>query len=269
MIRNLAIIIGLLMLQFPLSAQVVGLEVGAQIGGAHYFGDLNTDYSLNRPGLSGGILARYSFNRRISVKSAFNYARVSGDDADSDNEYQLRRNLDFKSDVINGLLQLEFNFLPYVHGDKNFFFTPYILGGASVSYYNPKAEYQGDTYALRDLTTEGIENKYNAFTPAWLYGGGVKLSLSYHWSLNVELAMHQLFSDYLDDVSTVYPDATTLSAVGVALSDRSIATADQPQIGQPGRQRGNSETQDSYAILSVGVTYFLGQLKCPPISKPY
>ncbi len=276
MIKYLTAITGLLILNvFSLSAQVVGDEVGIQAGASHYFGDINPDYGLNRPGLSAGILGRYSFNNRIAVKASFNYARVSGFDADSDNEFQLRRNLDFKTDILNGGAQIEFNFLPFVHGDKDRFFTPYLFGGASLTYFNPKAELNGTKYALRDLGTEGQDegDEYNTTAGAWLYGGGIKLSLNYHWSINVELSMHDLFTDYLDDVSTVYPDPFALGFdrgdVAVALSDRSIASEGQPKIGELGRQRGNSANNDSYAILNVGITYFLGQLKCPPISKTY
>ena len=276
MIRSLAIAFGfLLCISENISAQVVGMEVGAHIGASHYLGDLNNDYSLKKPGFTGGLMARYSFNRRIALKTSFNYARLSGDDALSDNEYQLRRNLSFASNVINGGLQLEFNFLPFVHGDKDLFFTPYLFGGASMTYYNPKAELNGEKYVLRDLGTEGqpVGDEYSLTSGGWLYGGGVKFSLNYHWSINMELGIHQLFTDYLDDVSTVYPEPFDLRLdrgdIAVLLSDRSIPTETQPQIGQPGRQRGNNAVDDAYAVFTVGVTYFLGDLKCPPISKPY
>ena len=32
------------------------------------------------------------------------------------------------------------------------------------------------------------------------YGGGVKVSLGYEWSLNVHIDSRWLFTDYLDDV---------------------------------------------------------------------
>ena len=276
MIRSIAIVIGfLLWTNAKTLAQVVGMEVGAQAGVAHYFGDLNNDYSINKPGFTGGLLARYSFNRRIALKASFNYASVAGDDALSDNEFQLRRNLSFASDVINGGLQLEFNFLPFVHGDKDLFFTPYLFGGLAMTYYNPKAELNGEKYVLRDLGTEGqpVGDEYSLTSGGWLYGGGVKFSLNYHWSINVELGIHQLFTDYLDDVSTIYPETFDLRLdrgdIAVLLSDRSIPTETQPQIGQPGRQRGNSAVNDTYAVFTVGVTYFLGDLNCPPISRQY
>jgi len=276
MIRHLAIISGLLILHIcSLSAQTVGAEVGAQAGVSHYFGDINPDYGLSRPGLSAGILGRYSFNNRIAIKASLNYARVSGFDSDSDNEFQLRRNLDFKSDLLNGGFQLEFNFLPFVHGDRDRFFTPYLFGGASMTYFNPKTKLNGTKYALRDFGTEGQDegDEYNISTAGWLYGGGIKYSLNYHWSINVELAIHELFTDYLDDVSTVYPEPFDLQLergdIALLLSDRSIVAEGQPAIGEPGRQRGNSANDDAYAVLTVGVTYFLGKLKCPPISRNY
>ncbi len=144
-----------------------------------------------------------------------------------------------------------------------------------MTYFNPKTAFNGEQYALRDLGTEGqdVGDEYNTTTAGWLYGGGIKYSLNYHWSINVELSMHQLFTDYLDDVSTVYPEPFDLQLergnIAVALSDRSITSEGLPAIGEPGRQRGNSANEDFYAILNVGVTYFLGKLKCPPISRNY
>ena len=38
----------------------------------------------------------------------------------------------------------EFNFLPYIHGSRDYFFTPYLFAGFSVFSFNPKAEYTGD-----------------------------------------------------------------------------------------------------------------------------
>ena len=40
---------------------------------------------------------------------------------------------------------------------------------------------------------------------------GLKYDLNYEWSLNVELSVRQPGTDYLDDVSTVYPDMFELA----------------------------------------------------------
>lgn len=38
-------------------------------------------------------------------------------------------------------------------------------------------------------------------------------------------------------------------------------------LSQPGRQRGNSVTKDTYAFFGLGLVYYFGDLKCPPYSR--
>ena len=52
----------------PISAQdqMKGWEFGPWAGVSYYFGDLNTNYRLDRPNLAGGFAARYNFNPRLA-----------------------------------------------------------------------------------------------------------------------------------------------------------------------------------------------------------
>jgi hypothetical protein len=81
-----------------------------------------------------------------------------------------------------------------------------------------------------------------------------------------------LYTDYLDDVSTVYPNKGELRAlhgdIAVRASDPSLPDADGNLFGMEGRQRGDSTNKDAYHFLSVGILYYFGNLKCPDISKP-
>ena len=43
-----------------------GWEAGGQIGVSNYFGDLNTNWRLDRMHLAGGLNARYNFNDRLA-----------------------------------------------------------------------------------------------------------------------------------------------------------------------------------------------------------
>jgi hypothetical protein len=250
-----------------------GYEVGGWLGVSHYFGDLNTTYRLDRPGIAGGLIGRYNFNNRLSTKLSLNYGRLSAYDSDSDNPFQRARNLSFRSPVIDGTLQFEFNFFPYEHGSDDYYFTPYIFGGVSAYYSNPQAEYEGQWYELQSLGTEGqpIGGEYVRVQPALAYGIGIKADLNSTWSINVEMSSRALFSDYLDDVSTVYPNPIELfnlrGGIAAALSDRSIEVVDDP-IGGEGRQRGNSRNNDVFAFLQVGLVYYIGTLRCPTLSKP-
>ncbi|MCI5082028.1 MAG: PorT family protein [Saprospiraceae bacterium] len=252
-----------------------GWEAGFWLGTTNYFGDLNTSYDLSRPGLSGGIIARYNFNKRVAIKFSGSYGSVSADDAESSNAFERARNLSFESPIVDATAQFEFNFLPYTHGSKDEFFTPYLFAGLSGFYFNPKATFEGEVYELRELGTEGQfkGEEYYTVQGALTYGGGIKVDLSYEWSLNVEIGARYLFTDYLDDVSTVYPDREDLlrdrGEIAVALSDRSVEIEgfDDSTIGQPGTQRGNSNNNDTYIMFGVGLLYYFGDLKCPTPSS--
>lgn len=257
---------------FPLQAQQ-GWEIGGWAGTSFYFGDLNTNYSLNKPGLAAGAIARYNFNNRLCLRFGANYGNISGDDALSENSFERARNLDFKSVILDGIAQFEFNFLPYIHGSKDDWFTPYLFAGAGAYYFNPKTELNGVWYALRPMGTEGQfkGEEYYTVQGAMVYGGGFKFALDHVWSLEIEISSRHLFNDYLDDVSTVYPDMGDLESlrgdIAVLLSDRSAELIDTTPIGEAGRQRGDSTTRDTYTFVSVGLTYYFGSLKCPPFTR--
>lgn len=265
----------LLLALFSLAAAVghaqKGLELGGSIGAGHYFGDLNTDFSLDDPGLAGSVLARYNFSNRWSVRVGAGYTRVSASDEDSRNIFERARNLDFRSDVFDGHLGLEFNFLQYDHGSRDRFYTPYIFGGLLVSNFQPQAELDGTVFNLRDLGTEGqqVGEEYYTTSLGIDYGIGLKLDLSYEWSLNFEIEARQLFSDYLDDVSTAYPDFEELERLrgseAVLLSDPSILIdgVNDEKLGELGRQRGNPSDNDQYGVIKVGLFYYFGDLRCP------
>ena len=255
-----------------------GWEAGAFLGGGHYFGDLNRDFNLGDPGPAGMLLARYNFSTRWAARLGASYTRVRADDADSPNVFERARNLSFRSDVFDGNLALEFNFLPYVHGSREEFFTPYVFAGLTVAHFNPTAELDGERYRLRDFGTEGQFPGEEYYTTALGigYGLGFKLDLTYEWSLNFELHARQLFTDYLDDVSTVYPDREDLldrpgGEIAAALSDRSgevdVPGATDFGIGIPGRQRGDATGDDQYGALTVGLVYYFGQLRCPDVGR--
>ena len=249
-----------------------GYEIGGWVGGSHYFGDLNNTFRLNKPGFAAGIIGRYNFNPRLSFRLSANYGRVGADDAESGNTFQQARNLSFRSNVIDGTFQFEFNFLPYIHGSDDSYFTPYLAAGLCIYSFDPQAQLNGEWIRLQPLGTEGqpIGGEYTRVQPALAYTFGAKVDLSYAWSINVEISGRALYSDYLDDVSTIYPNLVELNALrgpdASALSDRSLEVGIEP-VGGEGRQRGNSKDNDSYAFLSVGLVYYIGTLQCPPISR--
>ena len=95
---------GSLAFSVPATAQyesvVMEGELGISLGGAHYFGDLNTKAKLNRPKLAFGAFFRKQFGNYIGVRVSGNYARIGYSDIyNTHNDYQKRRNLSFNSNI--------------------------------------------------------------------------------------------------------------------------------------------------------------------------
>lgn len=258
-----------------------GWEIGPWGGVSYYFGDLNTNYRLNHANVAGGILARYNFNDRLAFSLSGNYGKIEAYDSDSRNPFEFNRNLSFESEIWDASALFEFNFLPYIHGSRDNFFTPYLFGGLSVFSFNPKAVYDGpdpiddvspgDLVELRTLGTEGQfkGEEYYTVTAAFTYGIGFKFDLNYDWSINIHIGARSTYTDYLDDVSSSYPDRSDLlkdrGELAVYMSSGKSLEVDgtTTSLGLQGQQRGDSNDKDVYLMAGVGVLYYFGDVRCP------
>ena len=255
-------------------------EVGFMVGASNYKGELsphlfNTDF-LNG---AAGVFYRHNWNRHWSYKFELNFGRVSGDDALAETEFEQNRNLSFYSDILEFSPQVEFNFFPYETGNQEYPFTPYLFTGISVFRFNPKAELNGVEVDLQPLGTEGQgfngTSLYNRIAIALPIGGGIKLNLG-NVGLGLEVGARRTYTDYLDDVSTRYPDFVKLLAAhgqqAVDLSDRSIVKGD-PSVQLPtitGKQRGSSRDNDWYVFAGITIYFRInspGRDSCSPFKK--
>lgn len=242
-------------------------EMGLMLGVMGYKGDLNpvmfNDKFLH-PGI--GIVYRRYYNNHWAFRAGFNYGRVSADDAMAEDSFSINRNLSFRSDIMELQGGYEFNFFPYQTANPATFFTSYLFAGLAIYRFNPKAELNGQWYALQPLGTEGQgteiypERKpYSRISISMPFGGGLKFKLTKRFCTVIELGVRRCFLDYLDDVSKSYADPATIrkeyGKVAVQLSDRSINKG-SPQIG---RQRGNSTDKDWYWFGGIQICYTLSK----------
>lgn len=251
----------------PNSAQD-GWEIGAYGGVATYYGDLNPKFSFRRPGPVLGVMARKNFDGRVCLRFNGSFANVSGSDAKAKGEFERARNLSFNSNILEASGVVEFNFQDFrtnTRDDKKI--APYLMAGLGVLYFNPTTKYNNVRYNLRDMGTEGQARgeEYRLVSGAAILGGGVKIVVNPNISLNIELAGRMTFTDYLDDVSGVYADPNAVAGyhgdVAARLADRSVEIGER--IGRPGRQRGDSKSNDSYYFLTIGFAYQFITLNCP------
>jgi len=128
--------------------------------------------------------------------------------------------------------------------------------------YNPRAKYQGQTYDLRPLMTEGQSKPYPNVALTIPYGVGFKYNFSGKWNLGASIGYRNPRTDYLDDVSGVYPDKSKLpNDISRALSDRS-GESTGTYIGSPGSQRGDLKPRDTYMFVGFTVSFTFVSSKC-------
>ncbi len=254
-------------------------EFGAAIGLAHYFGDLNTDASLNRPKFSAGLFFIKQVNNYVGIKLGADYAQLGYSDIYSKNEVQKRRNLSFNTNVWEASLSGYFNFFKFMPGVEGFNYTPYVSLGVGIFSFDPYAYLNGTKYFLRPLGTEGQASTlypdrkpYSSMAVSFPLTVGFKYSLNEDLNVFAELGYRFTNTDYLDDVSTTYagtdafppipqPDGTFQPSAAYFLQDRSYETG--TPIGTKDRQRGNSLQKDAYVMLHFGVSLNLSSYKCP------
>ena len=227
------------------------LSVTAGLGVAYYMGDLRDGINMKHLGLGPSISVGglYRLTEHISARGELRFYQVSADQQYSKN---FQNNLSFKTfnpDINLGIKADLFSF------NRQAPVNPYLIGGIGFTLLNPKAEIDGAWQSLAPLTTEGV--KYNRLPLVFTAGIGVSFKTSEKLSLGVELCNNFMNSDYLDDVSTVYPNPDQLpSDLARRLSDRA------PEIGEPARQpgfsRGSAASKDSYLFLQVKASYLIG-----------
>ncbi|MET0243685.1 MAG: DUF6089 family protein, partial [Flavitalea sp.] len=170
-------------------------EIGFSLGASHYFGDLNTRASINRPKIAVGAFFRKQFGNYVALRISGHYTQLGYSDIYSkDNEYQRRRNLSFNSNVFELAAQGDFNFFKFLPGDPYHSFTPYITLGAGVFSYDPYAYINNQKVFLRPLGTEGQglteypdRKPYNTMAFAFPLGVGIKYAINERMNIGAEV----------------------------------------------------------------------------------
>ncbi len=230
----------------------------AGTGSSSYYGELKNNNKIDTKLNFNAGLQLYLTNR-ISARAEATWFQLAGSDANATDPSLRKRNLSFTSSNVEVSFTGAINFLP--NGNRFYRrpgFNVYGFGGIGALYFNPKATLNGKSYALEPLHTEGVS--YSRVVLVIPFGLGARLKLGPNTNLAIEGGYRKTFTDYLDDVSTVYPDPAKLSSpTAVALSNRYIDNVGNPDParGAPGKQRGNPGNKDSYFLLNVKLEYYL------------
>lgn len=252
-------------------------EFGTNIGAMGYMGELNRHNPLKFTNPAASINVRYAFTPFSGLKLSLTQGSVQGSDATSNQTFEKARNLSFKSNITELALNYEYYFLPFTPGSGKEKFTPYVFVGISGFLFDPTAEYNGTTYNLRELGTEGQgtsmnkDKKYSNMNAAIPFGIGAKYNFIDNFNIGVELGYRNTFTDYLDDISKNYVDnavlANTNGQISAILSDRSGEINNGVNLGEAYTQRGDASRRDFYMFAGLTITYTLTPIKCPKITS--
>ena len=260
-------------------------EFGIGLGSTLYYGDLNApDISTNlgNSEFGGQLILRYIAKKNMVIRANLTLGKLSGDDRKSELEFQKIRNLRFTSLVVEGALLGEYYIFGYDTKASSQLFSPYFTVGFGFFHFNPKSDLNGEIYNLQPLGTEGQGlpvqvGKYSKMALAIPFGVGVKIKINDKYNFGIELLARRSFTDYIDDVSTVYANTEDLFAnygeISAAFADRRGEALGVPQLNTPGFKRGGSSVDDYYFSFMFNLTANLesifglgqgsGSIDCP------
>ena len=233
------------------------------LGGiSNYGGDLQDKgftFHQSKPAIALGM--SYELSDKFFLRSEYTFTKLGADDAQSKIYTHFARNLNFKTVLQELNLLAEYDILNnYTHQ-----LTPYVFAGVGVFRYSPYTyDSSGKKIYLQGLHTEGQtlsqypdSKQYNKTQINIPVGAGVKFALSDDVKVAAELGFRNLFTDYLDDVSTNYPDLNLLRPRAAYLSYRGDEL--KPPVPFPGEGaiRGNPKVKDNYYLLMIRVSYRL------------
>lgn len=277
--KNTIALIFLMTVSYVGFSQRYNFDYGIKLGATNYLGDIGgkdqparpfvMDMKLNQTRWAAGAFARYRFNHWIGLNVGFTYLRVQGADSLSTYVPRNARNLSFRNDIFELSARAEI-YPPFLYladvgytGRYRTDFQAYGFGGIAGFWNNPKANYQGEWHALQPLMTEGVE--YSRIQVGIPLGVGFFFTHDRHHRFGFEFAWTFAFTDYVDDISTVYgaPGEMAADQMAQTLSSRHneldtyTGPYDSDNFTQPGSVRGDPSDRDSYMVMALSYSYVI------------
>ena len=240
----------------PLLSGAQNFYISARAGLAGYQGDLKRSSAvLSQMKLMGSVGAQYDLSEHIVARSYVSYGSLKADDKKGNAGMQ-ERNLNFQTKLIDFEAGVQYNIF-----NLNYrWWTPYVSAGIGVFHYNPYTEPGKDNRVfLKPLSTEG-QGFIAGVKPYKLTQLSIPLAFGLNYvtgedtRIGIEFGYRKTFTDYLDDVSTVYVNETELrsargdQAVELAWREDELNGKPYPQAGT---LRGSPEYKDGYYYVAV------------------
>jgi hypothetical protein len=245
------------------------IDFGVSVGGATYQGDispLRSRFSIEGAKVLKSMHIGYSFNEFYGLKLRYSTSSINAHDNSSVDLWRRQRNLHFRSPLQEIALINEVELFDIIPFFRKYNLKPFISFGVAMFKFNPQAKYRGYWVDLQPLSTEGQGLPGSDTQPYKLtqfsipFGFGVRYEIADNLTLSYEISPRMTFTDYLDDVSTVYPDFDLLRQekgyMAMSLSYQGTYFDDEGDFRSfTGMGRGNGSDNDWYIFNAFTLSY--------------
>jgi hypothetical protein len=205
-------------------------ELGIALGGAVYKGELAPDYRLanNRP--AGALFYKKGLSPALDFRVQGMLGFIRAKDEDLNLPLHIARDARMAGRLLELSAGIDYNFLDFYNLRRYTRWTPYYFVGVAATSYSVTNNPQESRLN---------QNRKGGVLIAIPTGVGVKLALSYHWNLGLEVGARKSFTDKLD----AFDETTTVTAFS------------------------NPFDRDWYFFNGVTLSYTFYKIKCPQIYR--
>ena len=199
-------------------------EIGIFLGGNNYIGDIGRENYIYPNSFAVGGIYKYNLNPRIALRGTYTYAKISANDADSDNIARQYRDIQFDNTLHELAIGVEFNYFNYDLSTREQTHSPYILLEiAAINYNVVKSETSPGQYNYESKTSLSIP-----------FGLGYKTKIAGNLAGAIEIGVRYTLEDDIDYNNSTIPSLTF----------------------------GNPNNNDWYVFSGINLVYTFGRPSC-------
>ena len=237
------------------------LEFGLYTGLAIFNGTISqSSLFSNDKNLFNGLNINYTIFSNISASMTIASFKLSNSDANSNNNEQQARGMNFTTSMLGISTSVNYDFVDNRLYTKARKIRPSIGFGLDVNSFSPSGTYNGVEYKLQPLGTGGqlidsTKKAYSALALGYFFNFKVKYQINRFNSVGLHMSIHKSLSDYLDDVGPdLYPSVDQILKSKVENKDVALYFSNPTSRNVVGQYRNSpNSARDGY--INFGIFY--------------
>ena len=237
------------------------LEFGLYTGLAIFNGTISqSSLFSNDKNLFNGLNINYTIFSNISASMTIASFKLSNSDANSNNNEQQARGMNFTTSMLGISTSVNYDFVDNRLYTKARKIRPSIGFGFDVNSFSPSGTYNGVEYKLQPLGTGGqlidsTKKAYSALALGYFFNFKIKYQINRFNSVGLHMSIHKSLSDYLDDVGPdLYPSVDQILKSKVENKDVALYFSNPTSRNVVGQYR-NSPNSAKDGYINFGIFY--------------